>query len=58
MSQLIEDKLLGTTKVNGLFVPNYFGLIKYIEKSEEKYARLVKLDTKDEAKITLIKARL
>lgn len=58
MTQLIEDKLLGSTKVNGLLVPNYFGLIKYIEKSEERYARLIKLDTKDEAKITLIKARL
>jgi hypothetical protein len=58
MSQLIEDKLLGSTKVNGLLIPNYFGLIKYIEKSEEKYGRLIKLETKNEAKITLIKARL
>tara|TARA_R110002111_G_scaffold74789_3_gene118726 strand:- start:356 stop:871 length:516 start_codon:yes stop_codon:yes gene_type:complete len=58
MSQLIETRLLGFTKINNLFVPNYFGLVKYIEKSEEKYGRLIKLDTKDEAKITLIKARL
>jgi len=58
MTQEIEDKLLGFRSVNGVLVPNYFGLIKYIEKGEEKYGRLTKLDSSDEAKVNLIKARL
>ena len=58
MTQLIEDKLLGFTRVNNELVPNYFGLIKYKENSEDRYGRLIKLETEDEAKMTVIKARL
>jgi len=58
MTQEIEDRLLSFTKFGNDLVPNYFGLIKYIEKGEDKYGRLVKLDSSDEAKISLIKARL
>lgn len=58
ITQKIEDTLLDTTKINGIEVPNYFGLIKYIEKGQENYGRLVKLESSEEGKITLIKARL
>jgi hypothetical protein len=58
MTQEIEDKLLGFTSVNKELVPNYFGLISYIENNEVMYGRLIKLETQGEAKATLIKARL
>lgn len=58
MTQLIENELLGNTKVNGLLVPNYFGLIKYKDNGDIRYGRLIKLETKDEAKMTVIKARI
>lgn len=58
MSQLIEDVLLSSTKVNNIDVPNYFGLIKYKEQGVDKYGRLIKLETNEEAKIELIKARI
>lgn len=58
MTQEIETILTGSTKINGIYIPNYFGLIKYYEKNEEKYGRLVKLDSSEEAKMTLINARL
>lgn len=58
MDQILEKKFLQKTKVNGLEVYNYFGLIEYIEKGQKKYGRLVKLESSEEAKITLIKARI
>ncbi|MFK7949531.1 MAG: hypothetical protein AB8G11_18205 [Saprospiraceae bacterium] len=58
MTQDIEDKLLSFKRVNNLSVPNYFGLIKYLNKGEEQYGRLIKIESSDETKITIIKARL
>lgn len=58
MTQIIEDKMLGFTKVGGELIPNYFGLVKYKENDEEKYGRLIKLQSSEEAKMTIIKARL
>jgi len=58
ITQRIENILTSSTKINGIDVPNYFGLIKYLEKGEESYGRLVKLESSQDSKITLIKARL
>ncbi|AKG94283.1 virion structural protein [Polaribacter phage P12002S] len=58
MTQIIEDKMLGFTKVGNELIPNYFGLVRYLENGEERYGRLVKLENKEEAKMTVIKARL
>jgi len=58
MTQELENKFAGFTDVNGDLVPNFFGLIEYLEKGEKRYGRLVKLESSDEAKITLINARL
>ena len=58
MNQSIENMFKGTTKIEGVNIKNYFGLIEYIERGVKKYGRLVTLESSDEAKITLIKARL
>ena len=58
MNQKIDKMFKGRTEVKGKDVLNYFGLIEYIEGGIKKYGRLVKLESSDEAKITLIKARL
>lgn len=58
MTQEIENQLLGFTKVDGEFVPNYFGLVEYEETGKKKYGRLVKLDSDDQSTLTLINARL
>ena len=58
MTQTIDKMFKGQTDVNGKSVLNYFGLIEYIEGGIKKYGRLVKLESSEEAKITLIKARL
>ena len=58
MNQKIDNMFKGRTEVKGKDVLNYFGLIEYIERGIKKYGRLVKLESSDEAKITLIKARL
>lgn len=57
-TQEIENMFKGTTNVNGVEVPNYFGLIEYIENGKRKYGRLVTLDNSEESKLTLIKARI
>ena len=58
MTQKIDEMFKGSTDVNGKSVLNYFGLIEYIEGGIKKYGRLVKLESSEEANITLIKARL
>jgi hypothetical protein len=58
MTQELENKFKGTTTINGKEVPNFFGLIEYKEKGVNAYGRLISLDSSEEAKITLIKARL
>ena len=58
MTQNIETMFKGFTTINNSQFPNYFGLIEYIENGIKKYGRLVKLDSSDKSKITLIKARL
>jgi hypothetical protein len=58
MTQTIDNMFKGQTDVNGKNVLNYFGLIEYIERGIKKYGRLVKLESSEEANITLIKARL
>ena len=58
MTQTIDKMFKGRTDLNGKDVLNYFGLIEYIENGVKKYGRLVKLESSEEAKITLIKARL
>jgi hypothetical protein len=58
MTQAIEDQIIGTTNVDGEEVPNFFGLFEYTENGNVKYGRLVKLDAKDESKLTLINVRL
>ena len=58
MTQNIDTMFKGFTTINNLQVPNYFGLIEYLEKGVKRYGRLVKLDSSDKSKITLIKARL
>tara|TARA_R110000850_G_scaffold230536_2_gene355285 strand:- start:1567 stop:3816 length:2250 start_codon:yes stop_codon:yes gene_type:complete len=58
MTQKIDNMFKGRTEVNSKDVLNYFGLIEYIENGVKKYGRLVKLESSEEAKITLIKARL
>ena len=57
MTQALEDKFKGKTLIGGVETPNYFGLIQYKEKGKNAYGRLVSLESSDEAKITLIKAR-
>lgn len=58
MTPDIEDQFFGFKVINGRAVPNYFGLIQYIEKGQKKYGRLVKLSTKNESKLTMINAKL
>jgi hypothetical protein len=58
MTQTIDKMFKGSTDLNGKNVLNYFGLIEYIENGVKKYGRLVKLESSEEANITLIKARL
>lgn len=58
MTQTIDKMFKGQTDVNEKSVLNYFGLIEYIEGGIKKYGRLVKLESSEEANITLIKARL
>ena len=58
MTQTIDKMFKGQTDINGKDVLNYFGLIEYIERGIKKYGRLVKLESSEEANITLIKARL
>lgn len=58
MTQEIEDTLLDFTEVDGEPVPNYFGLIEYLEKGDLRYGRLTKLDGDSESKLTIQKARL
>lgn len=58
MTQEIEDTLLDFTEVNGEKIPNYFGLIEYLEKGDLRYGRLTKLDGDSEIKLTIQKARL
>ena len=58
MTQEIEDTLLGFTEIDGELVPNYFGLIEYLEKGDLRYGRLTKLNGEDESKLIMQKARL
>ncbi len=58
MTDEIGKKLLSSTKVDGLDIKNYFGLIKYKEKGEPRYGRMLSLEGSEEAKIKLINARL
>jgi hypothetical protein len=58
MTQEIDNMFKGFETINNLQVPNYFGLVEYLENGIKKYGRLVKLESSEEAKITLIKARL
>jgi hypothetical protein len=58
MTQTIDKMFKGQTDLNGKSVLNYFGLIEYIENGVKKYGRLIKLESSEEANITLIKARL
>ena len=58
MTQAIEDTLAGFTEVNGILVPNIFGLIEYPEKGELRYGRLTKVEGDEESKMSLQNARL
>lgn len=58
MTQPIEKQFHGYTDVDGKLVPNYFGLIEYIEKGQLSYGRLVKLSGNEKSKLTLINAQI
>ncbi len=58
MTQKIEDTLTGFTEIDGELVPNFFGLIEYLEKGDLRYGRLTKLDGDKESKLIMQKARL
>jgi len=58
MTQELQDTLDATTKVNGEYVPNVFGMVEYNEKGEKSYGRIVKLDNKEKATMLLMKVRL
>ncbi len=58
ITQAIEDQLLGHTKIGNDLVPNYFGLIEYLENGEKRYGRINKLSTDDESKLEIQNARI
>jgi len=58
MTQQIREQLDGYTLLNGKLVSNLFGLIEYKEKGEVRYGRLAKLESSEESKLILQKARL
>ncbi len=58
MTQEIEDTLTGFTEIDGELVPNFFGLIEYLEKGDLRYGRLTKLDGDKESNLIMQKARL
>lgn len=58
MTQELEDKFLGFTKIGNNQIPNYFGLIEYKDKGIKRYGRLVKLESSDKSKLTMINARV
>ena len=54
LTQEILDSLSGTTEINGKFVYNYFGLVKFVYRSKTYYGRLIKIETDEQTKIELI----
>ena len=58
MTQEIETQLLGFTDIGDDRVPNYFGLIEYLEKGELRYGRLNKLDANKESNLKIQNSRL
>ncbi len=54
LTQEILDAIEGSTEINGISIPNYFGLIKFVSKNKTYFSRLIKIETDDQTKIELI----
>lgn len=58
MTQELEEKFFGNIDINTDLIPRIFGLIKFPSENEDVYGRLIRIDSDDEGKLTLQKARL
>jgi len=54
LTQSIMDDIDGSTEINGRFVPNYFGLVKFVYRNKNYFGRFTKIETDEQTKIELI----
>lgn len=54
LSRKILDALEGSTEIDGKFISNYFGLVKFVYRTKIYYGRLIKIETDEQTKIDLI----
>lgn len=54
LTQEILDSIDGSTEIDGKFIPNYFGLVKFVFRGKTYYGRLIKIETDEQTKIEII----
>lgn len=58
MTQEIQKQLDGFTTVQGVRVPNYYGLVRFLENNTFVYGRIIKTDNKEKGTLEIIKANI
>lgn len=58
MTQQIQNQLDGFTMVEGIKIPNYYGLVRFLENNTFVYGRIIKTNNKEKGTLEIIKANI
>ncbi len=58
MTQEIQNQLDGFTSVEGINVPNYYGLVRFLQNNTPIYGRIIKINNKEKGSLEIIKANI